>query len=127
MFEFVEVCSFFDERLRSLHQRFEMVFYKLWDTFRRVRVATDNRASRDTLFVHFRQNEKPSGCRVSLYKIASSFFIVNKFQFSRFMRSVYLSMRFCMSVQWNPAITKCHGTEKIVRYSGVFVIAKTPL
>ena len=30
-------------------------------------------------------------------------------------------------VQWNPAITKCHGTEKNVRYSGVFVIAKTPL
>ena len=32
-----------------------------------------------------------------------------------------------MEVQWNPAITKCHGTEKNVRYSGVFVIAKTPL
>ena len=30
-------------------------------------------------------------------------------------------------IQWNPAITKCHGTEKSVRYSGVFVIAKTPL
>ena len=30
-------------------------------------------------------------------------------------------------IQWNPAITKCHGTEKNVRYSGVFVIAKTPL
>ena len=30
-------------------------------------------------------------------------------------------------LQWNPAITKCHGTEKIVRYSGVFVRAKTPL
>ena len=30
-------------------------------------------------------------------------------------------------VQWNPAITKCHGTEKTVRYSGVFAIAKTPL
>ena len=30
-------------------------------------------------------------------------------------------------VQWNPAITKCHGTEKNVRYSGVFVIVKTPL
>ena len=30
-------------------------------------------------------------------------------------------------VQWNPAITKCHGTEKNVRYRGVFVIAKTPL
>ena len=29
--------------------------------------------------------------------------------------------------QWDPAITKCHGTEKNVRYSGVFVIAKTPL
>ena len=27
-------------------------------------------------------------------------------------------------IQWNPAITKCQGTEKIVRYSG---IAKTPL
>ena len=24
--------------------------------------------------------------------------------------------------QWNPAITKCHGTEKNVRCSGVFVI-----
>ena len=32
-----------------------------------------------------------------------------------------------ISLQWNPAITKCHGTEKKVRYSGVFVIAKTPL
>ena len=31
-------------------------------------------------------------------------------------------------VQWHPAITKCHGTEKNVRYSGFFVyIAKTPL
>ena len=30
-------------------------------------------------------------------------------------------------VQWNPAITKRHGTGKNVRYSGVFVIAKTPL
>ena len=30
-------------------------------------------------------------------------------------------------VQWHPAITRCHGTEKNVRYSGVFVIAKTPL
>ena len=30
-------------------------------------------------------------------------------------------------VPWNPAITKCHGTEKNVRYSGVFVIAKTTL
>ena len=29
-------------------------------------------------------------------------------------------------LQWNPAITKCHGTEKNVRYNGVFVIAKTP-
>ena len=29
--------------------------------------------------------------------------------------------------QWNPAITKCQGTEKNLRYSGVFVIAKTPL
>ena len=27
-------------------------------------------------------------------------------------------------IQWNPAITKCQGTEKIVGYSG---IAKTPL
>ena len=25
-------------------------------------------------------------------------------------------------LQWNPAITKCHGTEKNVRYSRVFVI-----
>ena len=30
-------------------------------------------------------------------------------------------------IQWHPAITKCHGTEKNVRYSGIFVIAKTPL
>ena len=30
-------------------------------------------------------------------------------------------------VQWNPAITKCHGTEKSVRDSGLFVTAKTPL
>ena len=30
-------------------------------------------------------------------------------------------------IQRNPAITKCHGTDKNVRYSGVFVIAKTPL
>ena len=30
-------------------------------------------------------------------------------------------------IQWNPAITKCHGTEKNVRYRGVFVIAKTQL
>ena len=30
-------------------------------------------------------------------------------------------------IQWNPAITKSHGTEKNVRYSGVFVIAKTRL
>ena len=34
---------------------------------------------------------------------------------------------FTSELQWNPAITKCHGTEKNVRYSGVFVIAKTPL
>ena len=26
-------------------------------------------------------------------------------------------------IQWNPAITKCHGTEKNVRYTGVFVVA----
>ena len=33
-----------------------------------------------------------------------------------------------MGLQWNPAITKCHGTEKNVRYSRVFVVAaKTPL
>ena len=30
-------------------------------------------------------------------------------------------------VQWLPAITKCHRTEKNVGYSEVFVIAKTPL
>ena len=29
-------------------------------------------------------------------------------------------------VQWNPAITKCQGTEKSVRYSGVFVIRRRP-
>ena len=34
---------------------------------------------------------------------------------------------FSYSVQCHPAITKCHGTGKIVRYSGVSVIAKTPL
>ena len=68
MFEFVEeVRSVFDERLRSLHQRFEMVVYKLRDAFRRVRVVRDNRAPRVSLFVHFRQNVKPSGFRVSLY------------------------------------------------------------
>ena len=33
----------------------------------------------------------------------------------------------CLQVQWKPAITKCHGTAKFVRYSGIFVIAKTPL
>ena len=32
-----------------------------------------------------------------------------------------------VTIQWNPAITMCHGTGKNVRYSGVFVIAKTPL
>ena len=37
-----------------------------------VRVARDNRASRVTLFVH-----KPSGFRVSLHKIAFSFFVNN--------------------------------------------------
>ena len=26
------------------------------------------------------------------------------------------------SIQWNPAITKCHGTEKNVRYSEDLVI-----
>ena len=30
-------------------------------------------------------------------------------------------------IQLHPAITKCHGTEKNVRYSGIFVVAKTPL
>ena len=30
-------------------------------------------------------------------------------------------------IQWHPAITKCHSTEKNVRNSGVFVMAKTPL
>ena len=30
-------------------------------------------------------------------------------------------------IQWNPAITKCHGTEKNVRFNGVFITAKTPL
>ena len=39
---------------------------------------------------------------------------------------VSVDLRYGM-VQWNPAITKCHGTEKNVRYSGVFNIAKTPL
>ena len=37
------------------------------------------------------------------------------------------SLTLVKKIQWNPAITKCHGTEKNVRYSGVFVIAKTPL
>ena len=26
-----------------------------------------------------------------------------------------------VGIQWNPAIMKCHGTTKIVHYSGVFV------
>ena len=30
-------------------------------------------------------------------------------------------------LQWNPPITKSPGTEKNVRYSGIFVTAKTPL
>ena len=30
-------------------------------------------------------------------------------------------------VQQDPAITQCHGTENNVCYSGVFVIANTPL
>ena len=30
-------------------------------------------------------------------------------------------------IQCHPTITKCHGTEKKNRYSGVFVIGKTPL
>ena len=42
-----------------------------------MRVARDNRSSRVTLFVHFRQNVKPSGFRVSLYKKAFSFFVNN--------------------------------------------------
>ena len=55
-----------------------MVVYKLRDTFRRARVARDNRASRVTLFVHFRQNVKPSGFRrASLYQMAFSFFVNN--------------------------------------------------
>ena len=33
--------------------------------------------------------------------------------------------RFCIEIQWHTAITKCHVPEKNVRYSGVFVIAKT--
>ena len=33
------------------------------------------------------------------------------------------SARTNLEIQWNPAVTKCHGTEKNVRYSGVFVIA----
>ena len=42
-----------------------------------MRVARDNRASRVTLLVYFRQNVKPSGFRVSLYKIAFGFFVNN--------------------------------------------------
>ena len=32
------------------------------------------------------------------------------------------------TLQWNPALTKCHGTEKIVLLGGgIFVVAKTPI
>ena len=30
-------------------------------------------------------------------------------------------------VQWHPAITKCHGTKKSVRYSEILDVEKTPL
>ena len=30
-------------------------------------------------------------------------------------------------IQWHPAIMKFHGIEKNVPYSGVFVMAKSPL
>ena len=42
-------------------------------------------------------------------------------------RFVKTSCKLVLRLQWNPAKTKCHGTEKNVRYSGVFVIVKTPL
>ena len=42
-----------------------------------MRVAGDNRASRVILFVHFRQTAKPSGFRITLYKIAFSLFVNN--------------------------------------------------
>ena len=42
-----------------------------------MRVARGNGAFRVTLFVHFGQNVKPSGFRVSLCKIAFSFFVNN--------------------------------------------------
>ena len=54
---------------------------------------------------------------------------VNVVLYFAMLRSVVLccAMLCCVVLQWHPAITKCHGTAKIVRYSGVFVIAKTPL
>ena len=60
-----------------------------------MRVAGDNRAPRVSLFVYFRQNVKSSGFRVSLCKIAFSFFVNNFVTVHAF--GVF-SMRFCMSV-----------------------------
>ena len=36
-------------------------------------------------------------------------------------------VRINLTIQWNPAMTKCHDAERIVCYSGVFIIVKTPL
>ena len=55
----------------------------------------------------------------------SSFEIKNCSAHDNFLN--FKMLRCKCNVQWNPAITKCHVTEKNVRYSGVFVIAKTPL
>ena len=44
----------------------------------------------------------------------------------RVIWSIFFSM-YRYHVQWHPAITKCHGTEENVHYSGIFVIVKTPL
>ena len=43
-----------------------------------------------------------------------------------FINYFVLYFLYSYEIQWNPAITKCQGTEKNVRFSEVFVIAKTP-
>ena len=51
--------------------------------------------------------------------------IIDRRQTVSFLVKQY--MHVSNNLQWNPAKMKCHGTEKNVRYGGVFVIAKTPL
>ena len=54
LLEFVkEVCSVFHEGLCSLYQIFEVIVYKLKDTFCRVRVSRNNGASGILLFMYF--------------------------------------------------------------------------